>query len=171
MHYTTAFPEIPLKSEKTVFPAPSVVGQGDALIQQHLPVAHQGHVRIVGVEHIRLPPLAVQGEEQDVALAVPVVLLADHTVVGVEDTHVPVSQIHAAAAKHRMEIADRSMEAMPHRVYNRSTRRWEEDGSWTFNAANAIRALTEIGKYLGVEEKSAAQEFRVDFGGHEDYAE
>ncbi len=75
--------------------------------------------------------------------------------------------------EHRlMEIADRCMEAMPHRVYNRSTRQWEEDGSWTFDAANAIRALTEIGKYLGVDEKSEGiQELRVDFGGHEDYAE
>ncbi len=71
-----------------------------------------------------------------------------------------------------MEIADRCMEAMPRRVYNKSTRQWEEDGSWTFDAANAIRALMEIGKYLGVAERGdgAPQELRVDFGEHGDYA-
>ena len=73
-----------------------------------------------------------------------------------------------------MEIADRCMEAMPRKIYNKSTRQWEEDGSWTFDAANAIRALTEIGKYLGVTDKGAeggAKEVRVDFGDHADYAE
>lgn len=71
-----------------------------------------------------------------------------------------------------MEIADRCMEAMPHRIYNKSTRQWEEDGSWTFDAANAIRALMEIGKYLGVSEKAAEppRELHIDFGEHEDYA-
>ncbi len=74
-----------------------------------------------------------------------------------------------------MEIAERCMEATPRRIYNKATRQWEEDGSWTFDAANAIRALTEIGKYLGVAEKGAEnaedRELRVDFGEHEDYAE
>lgn len=73
-----------------------------------------------------------------------------------------------------MEIADRCMEAMPRKIYNKSTRQWEEDGSWTFDAANAIRALTEIGKYLGVADKGAeggVREVRVDFGDHADYAE
>ena len=72
-----------------------------------------------------------------------------------------------------MEIADRCMEAMPRRIYNKSTRQWEEDGSWTFDAANAIRALTEIGKYLGVADKGAesgVKEVRVDFGDDADYA-
>ena len=72
-----------------------------------------------------------------------------------------------------MEIADRCMEAMPRKIYNKSTRQWEEDGSWTFDAANAIRALTEIGKYLGVADKGAesgVKEVRVDFGDHADYA-
>ena len=72
-----------------------------------------------------------------------------------------------------MEIADRCMEAMPRRIYNKSTRQWEEDGSWTFDAANAIRALTEIGKYLGVADKgteSGVKEVRVDFGDDADYA-
>lgn len=71
-----------------------------------------------------------------------------------------------------MEIADRCMEAMPHRIYNKATRQWEEDGSWTFDAANAIRALTEIGKYLGVAEKTEAGEcgIRVEFADHEEYA-
>ena len=77
--------------------------------------------------------------------------------------------------EHRLiEIADRCMEAMPHKVYNRSTRAWEEDGSWTFDAANAIRALTEIGKYLGIGEKGeedALREIRIDFGGHDEWAE
>jgi len=71
-----------------------------------------------------------------------------------------------------MEIADRCMEAMPRKIYNKSTRQWEEDGSWTFDAANAIRALTEIGKYLGVADRSAegVKEVRVDFGDGADYA-
>ena len=52
------------------------------------------------------------------------------------------------------------------------TRQWEEDGSYTFDAANAIKALTEIGKYLGVGEKAeeSVREIRVDFGEHEEYA-
>ena len=82
-------------------------------------------------------------------------------------------KIRPEQVEHRlMEIADRCMEAMPHRIYNKSTRRWEEDGSWTFDAANAIRALTEIGKYLGVGEKAeeSVREIRVDFGEHEEYA-
>ena len=73
-----------------------------------------------------------------------------------------------------MEIAERCMEATPRRIYNKATRQWEEDGSWTFDAANAIRALTEIGKYLGVGERDdgdAARELKVDFGEHQDYAE
>ena len=53
-----------------------------------------------------------------------------------------------------MEIAERCMENTPRMVYNKSTRQWEEDGSYTFDAANAIKALTEIGKYLGVGEKA-----------------
>ena len=72
-----------------------------------------------------------------------------------------------------MEIADRCMEAMPRKIYNKSTRQWEEDGSWTFDAANAIRALTEIGKYLGVADKGAEgtlREVKVDFGDDADYA-
>lgn len=71
-----------------------------------------------------------------------------------------------------LEIADRCMEAEPKRVYNKSTKQWEEVGSWEFDAANAIRALTEIGKYLGVNEKGeegARREIIIDFGGHEDY--
>ena len=72
-----------------------------------------------------------------------------------------------------LEIADRCMEAEPKRVYNKSTKQWEEVGSYEFDAANAIRALTEIGKYLGLGEKgeeSGVTELRVDFGEHEDYA-
>ncbi len=72
-----------------------------------------------------------------------------------------------------LEIADRCMEAEPKRVYNKATRQWEEAGSWEFDAANAIRALTEIGKYLGVNEKSeegTVCAVQVDFGEHEDYA-
>ena len=72
-----------------------------------------------------------------------------------------------------LEIADRCMEAEPKKVYNKSTKQWEEVGSYEFDAANAIRALTEIGKYLGVSEKSedsGVTELRVDFGEHEDYA-
>ena len=73
-----------------------------------------------------------------------------------------------------MEIADRCMEAMPHRVWNKATRTWEEDGSWTFDAANAIRALMEIGKYLGVEEArdEGAVTLRILFeDGKEEYAQ
>lgn len=72
-----------------------------------------------------------------------------------------------------LEIADRCMEAEPKKVYNKSTKQWEEVGSYEFDAANAIRALTEIGKYLGLGEKSeegGVTELRVDFGEHEDYA-
>ena len=72
-----------------------------------------------------------------------------------------------------LEIADRCMEAEPKKVYNKSTKQWEEVGTFEFDAANAIRALTEIGKYLGISEKgeeSAVTELRVDFGEHEDYA-
>ena len=71
-----------------------------------------------------------------------------------------------------MEIAERCMENTPRMVYNKSTRQWEEDGSYTFDAANAIKALTEIGKYLGVGEKAeeSVREIRVDFGEHEEYA-
>lgn len=72
-----------------------------------------------------------------------------------------------------LEIADRCMEAEPKKVYNKSTRQWEEVGCYEFDAANAIRALTEIGKYLGVAEKgeeNAVTELRVDFGGSEEYA-
>ena len=72
-----------------------------------------------------------------------------------------------------LEIADRCMEAEPKRVYNKSTRQWEEVGSYEFDAANAIRALTEIGKYLGVADKgeeSAVTELRVDFGESGEYA-
>lgn len=60
-----------------------------------------------------------------------------------------------------------------HRVWNKATRAWEEDGSWTFDAANAIRALMEIGKYLGVEDRKEAEgmTLRVLFeGGSEEYA-
>lgn len=73
-----------------------------------------------------------------------------------------------------MEIAERCMEDTPRMVYNKSTKQWEEDGSYTFDAANAIKALTEIGKYLGVAEQEGKEEqtreIRVDFGEHEDYA-
>ena len=72
-----------------------------------------------------------------------------------------------------LEIADRCMESEPKKVYNRSTKQWEEVGTYEFDAANAIRALTEIGKYLGVGDKGEdcqVTELRVDFGGHEDYA-
>ena len=73
-----------------------------------------------------------------------------------------------------MEIAERCMEETPRMVYNKSLKQWEEDGSYTFDAANAIKALTEIGKYLGVGEKEqeteSSRELRVDFGEHEDYA-
>ena len=82
--------------------------------------------------------------------------------------------IRPEQVEHRLiEIADRCMDAMPHRIYNKATRQWEEDGSWTFDAANAIRALTEIGKYLGVADRAAEQgpqEIRVDFGGQDEYA-
>ena len=72
-----------------------------------------------------------------------------------------------------LEIADRCMEAEPKKAYNKSTKQWEEVGTYEFDATNAIRALTEIGKYLGVGDKgedSQVTELRVDFGGHEDYA-
>lgn len=67
------------------------------------------------------------------------------------------------------------MEDTPRMVYNKSTKQWEEDGSYTFDAANAIKALTEIGKYLGVggekdSEAENSREIKVDFGEHEDYA-
>lgn len=72
-----------------------------------------------------------------------------------------------------MEIADRCMEATPHRVWNKADKIWEEDGVWTFDAANAIRALMEIGKYLGVEggEETGDVTVRVIFeDGKEEYA-
>ena len=40
-----------------------------------------------------------------------------------------------------MEIAERCMEETPRMVYNKSLKQWEEDGSYTFDAANAIEAL------------------------------
>ncbi len=74
-----------------------------------------------------------------------------------------------------LEIADRCMEAEPKRIYNKSTKQWEEAGTYEFDAANAIRALTEIGKYLGVGDKGdkgeeGSTELHIDFGEHEDYA-
>ena len=36
-----------------------------------------------------------------------------------------------------MEIAERCMENTPRMVYNKSTRQWEEDGSYTFDAAHS----------------------------------
>ena len=48
------------------------------------------------------------------------------------------------------EIVERCMEGKPHMNWNKATREWEPDGTWTFDVSGSVQALTAIGKSLGM---------------------
>lgn len=49
-----------------------------------------------------------------------------------------------------VEIVERCMDGKPHLIWNSQTHAWEADGTWMFDAKNAVSALQTIGRSMGM---------------------
>ena len=75
------------------------------------------------------------------------------------------------------EILDRCMAGKPHLSWDSASHAWVEDGTWTFDARGAVKAVEAIAKLQGlyrdeVRLTGAAGEIRIEFAGESgDYAD
>lgn len=63
------------------------------------------------------------------------------------------------------EIFTRCMDAVPHMTWNADTREYEPDGTWVFDAKNALKAVEMMGKTIGM----YRDEVNVHVGSVEEY--
>ena len=74
-----------------------------------------------------------------------------------------------------VEITERCMEGKPHMVWNSARKCYEPDGTWCFDAHGAIKALSAIGKSVGLfaekpkTESEGVEKFLAQFEGGREF--